>query len=81
VTAAVVTQRRRDGRSETPPTRYVGERTAIASLRRVAFGEHFLEKLMTCSLRHCACIDPKTPRRVQGLCSMAQAEPLETTGS
>src|SRR5947207_9082647 len=27
-----------------------------ASRRRVAFGQHFLEKIMTCSFRHCALI-------------------------
>ena len=44
-----------DGGSETSPTQ-LGRRMHNNCLRRrVAFGQHSLEKLMTCSFRHCAC--------------------------
>ena len=34
------------------PTRL--RRRTIACRRRVAFGQHFVEKMMSCGLRHCA---------------------------
>ena len=35
---------------------YVGECTTSCPRRLVAFGQHFLKKMMTCSFRHCAFI-------------------------
>jgi hypothetical protein len=54
----------------------------MACQRRVAFGQQLAEKMMSCGLRHCAAmLDPKINPSRAWLCSMAQVESLEATGS